>query len=607
MNNKITVVLILLFITLHSFLMNGFSHVNRYLTVGLYVDPIAAKLDPSLFRNSLYTQSVEGKKARLSLMHNLSPSIFRHVDLETFAILQWLICLFFTSAVLFYLGKTLIGTDLAGYVTALLFTGKLNEWTLGSPAVYINFFHHGLQWAIMLNILSLALIFRKKYLWVCFLMGVAWNFHPMSVLFILTLLFVHWLRHTPEYGIKTVLAGCAVFICAALPMLAQSFDYLGMDWEYGAEWLKGVHWTVWYTVFPSTWPFFYFLRAVLYLWLFLLGLSTLPRDRKKSDLVLFMITVGLLCAVGTIFAEIVPVPSVIKMSLWRSSWLYIILSLPCLAHLFITIWDRSFLRRFLIIATLILLTGGIHSFPYYYLLLFNSFFLLILARSRLEKRFPWFYRHLPFTFFILLGMFLIYQGLFDHGIRAVGIGLGAVSAFLLLLSMLEKPLSLLQDLRSVMPVALVFMVFLDAGSLWHRGGPDIYYHGYRKGEKDPWADVQSFAQAHTPKDALFIIPPYLNDFGIYSKRATLGDWAEGSSIIYLDNDYAKRWFERMEDLGWKTIWGAESGYNSLTTEALVAASKKYNAQYVVTEKPKTFDLPVMYENNKFILYEVPAG
>ena len=405
MNNKITVVLILLFITPHSFLMNGFSHVNRYLTVGLYVDPIAAKLDPSLFRNSLYTQSVEGKKARLSLMHNLSPSIFRHVDLETFAILQWLICLFFTSAVLFYLGKTLIGTDLAGYVTALLFTGKLNEWTLGSPAVYINFFHHGLQWAIMLNILSLALIFRKKYLWVCFLMGVAWNFHPMSVLFILTLLFVHWLRHTPEYGIKTVLACCAVFICAALPMLAQSFDYLGMDWEYGAEWLKGVHWTVWYTVFPSTWPFFYFLRAGLYLWLFLLGLSTLPRDRKKSDLILFMITVGLLCAVGTIFAEIVPVPSVIKMSLWRSSWLYIILSLPCLAHLFITVWDRSFLRRFLIIATLILLTGSIHSFPYYYLLLFNSFFLLILARSRLEKRFPWFYRHLPFTFFILLGMF----------------------------------------------------------------------------------------------------------------------------------------------------------------------------------------------------------
>ena len=119
--------LILLFITAHSFLMNGFFHVNRYLTVGLYVDPISAKLDPSLFRHSLYTQSVEGKKARLSLMHNLSPSIFRHVDLETFSIAQWLICLLCTTAALFYLGKTLIGSDLAGYGTALLFTGKLNE------------------------------------------------------------------------------------------------------------------------------------------------------------------------------------------------------------------------------------------------------------------------------------------------------------------------------------------------------------------------------------------------------------------------------------------------------------------------------------------------
>jgi hypothetical protein len=583
--------------------MNGFSHVNRYLTVGLYVDPIAAKLDPSLFRNSLYVQSVEGKKARLSLMHNLSPHIFRHVDLETFAIVQWLICLFFTTAVLFYLGKTLAGSDLAGYGTALLFTGKLNEWTLGSPAVYINFFHHGLQWAIMLNILSLALIFRKKYGWACLLMGAAWNFHPMSVLFLLVLLFAHWLRHTGEYGVKTLLACSAAFVCAALPMLSQSLDYAGINWEYGPEWLKGVRWTVWYTVFPSTWPASYFFRAGLYVWLFLMGLSTLPRGRKKSDLILFVSVVGVLCAVGTVFAELIPVPSIIKMSLWRSSWLYIVLSLPCLAHLFITIWDRSFLRRFLIIATLMLLTGGIQSFPSYYLLLFNIFFLLLLVQSRLEKRWAWPYRHLLLVFCILLSVFLIYHGLFDHGIRAVAIGLAATGAFLLLLSALEDNLPRLQSRRAFIPIALLFMVFLDGGSLWHRGGPDIYYHGYRKGEKDPWADVQMFARENTPKDALFIIPPYLNDFGIYSKRATLGDWAEGSSIIYLDNDYAKRWFERMGDLNWATIWGADTGYNSLTTEAIVAAAKKYHAPYVVTEKPKTFDLPVLYENKKFILYK----
>jgi len=597
--------LILLFITAHSFLMNGFFHVNRYLTVGLYVDPIAAKLDPSLFRHSLYTQSVEGKKARLSLMHNLSPSIFRHVDLETFAIAQWLICLFFTTAVLFYLGKTLAGSDLAGYGTALLFTGKLNEWTLGSPAVYINFFHHGLQWAVMLNIVSLALIFRKNYIRACFFMGAAWNFHPMSALFLLALLFAHWLRHSGEYGIKTLLACSVAFVCAALPMLTQSLDYARISWEYGPEWLQGVLWTVWYTVFPSTWPASYFFRAGLYFWLFLMGLSTLPPDRKKSDLMLFVGVVGVLCVVGTIFAEIVPVASIIKLSLWRSSWLYIILSLPCLAHLFITVGDRSFLRRFLIISTLILLTGCIHSFPYYYLLLFNIFFLLLLLQSRLEKHYAWMYRHLLPAFFIMLSLFLIYQGLFGHGARIVGIGLGAAGAFLLLLSALEHKFPRLQGRRSFIPVALLFIVFLDGGSLWHRGGPDIYYHGYRRGEKDPWADVQFFSQQHTAKDALFIIPPYLNDFGIYSKRATLGDWAEGSSIIYLDNDYAKQWFERMGDLGWKTIRGAEAGYNALTTEAIVAAAKKYRAQYVVTQKPKTFELPVLYENKAFILYEIP--
>ncbi len=597
--------LILLFITAHSFLMNGYSHVNRYLTVGLYLDPIAAKIDPGLFRNSLYTQSVEGKKARLSLLHNLSPHIFRHVDLETFSIIQWLFCLFFTSAALFYLGKTLAGSDVAGYATALLFTSKLNEWTLGSPAVYINFFHHGLQWAIMLNILSLALIFRKKYLWASLLMGAAWNFHPMSVLFLLALLFAHWLAHTREYGLKTLLACGAAFVCAALPMLTQSLDYARINWEYGPEWLRGVLWTVWYTVFPSTWPAFYFVRAGLYFWLFLMGISTLPRGRMRSDLILFVSAVGILCGVGTVCAEIIPVPTIIKMSLWRSSWLYILLSLPCLARLFIIIWDNGFLRRFLIIATLILLTGCIHSFPYYYLLLFNVFFLLLLLQSRMENRCARLYRHLLPAFFILLCVFLICQGLFDRGVGAVATGLSATGAFLLLLSALEKSLPRLRSRRLFIPLALLFMVFLDGGSLWHRGGPDIYYHGYRKGEKDPWADLQFFARQHTPKDALFIIPPYLNDFGIYSQRATLGDWAEGSSIIYLDNDYAKKWLERMETLGWHNVWDLETGYNALTTEAIVATANKYRARYVVTQRPKTFDLPALYENKAFILYEIP--
>jgi hypothetical protein len=150
----------------------------------------------------------------------------------------------------------------------------------------------------------------------------------------------------------------------------------------------------------------------------------------------------------------------------------------------------------------------------------------------------------------------------------------------------------------------VFIIIFDVSLLYSTGGPVIYYHGKVQGKQDPWADVQIFARDHSHKDDLFIVPPYLPGFTTYSMRASLGDWAEGSTLLYLDNRFTREWFQRMYDIGWKDIDLMRDGYNSLTTDELTAAAKKYGAKFAVTEKPKVFDLPLLYENEKFILYKV---
>jgi len=235
----------------------------------------------------------------------------------------------------------------------------------------------------MLNIFSLALIFKKKYLLAFFLMGIAWNFHPMSVIFLLLLFFPYWFFHKKECGSKTLLFCSVAFALPALPILIKSFQYLSMTWEYGPEWITCVKWTAWYTIFPSTWSSNHFFRAGLYFCLFVMGLYTLPKSEKKRDITLFVGTIGFLCALGTVFAEMFPVPFVMKMSLWRTSWIYIILSLPCIVHLMITVWGKSLLKRFLILSTLIAITGYIHCFPSYYLLLCNIFFFFFLYKTSL--------------------------------------------------------------------------------------------------------------------------------------------------------------------------------------------------------------------------------
>jgi hypothetical protein len=112
------------------------------------------------------------------------------------------------------------------------------------------------------------------------------------------------------------------------------------------------------------------------------------------------------------------------------------------------------------------------------------------------------------------------------------------------------------------------------------------------------------AKMNSQKDDLFIIPPYMNDFGIYSQRATIGDWAEGGNIIYLDGRFAREWFDRMYDLGWRKRFGAKEGYGALTTDEVRRAARKYGAAFVITEKPKEFSLPKLYENKEFILYRL---
>ena len=221
------------------------------------------------------------------------------------------------------------------------------------------------------------------------------------------------------------------------------------------------------------------------------------------------------------------------------------------------LWDPSLLKRFLVISTLIVLTGYIHYFPAYYLLLFTIFFLLFICQSSLEKRWAWLPKKMPLLFSALLSPLIIYQSLFNWGMTGTITGLVFVLLSLSLLKLAEKSLPFAQYSSAWIIVALLFTVVFDAGILLYRGGTDMYYHGYIRGERDPWADLQIFAREHSQKDDLFIVPPDMNDFGLYSDRATLGDWAEGANILYMDNTFARAWLERMNDLGWHTLWEKE--------------------------------------------------
>jgi hypothetical protein len=588
--------------------MNGYVFADRQLTTGTYYSSLLAKADPSLFKNSIYIQAINRTNERVSLFYDVAPFIVKHFDFETFAIIQAFISIFFIIAGIFTLTNILFGSANAGYIAAFLYTVTLNKWTLGSPAPYLNFFHHGLPYSYPLIIWSMNFFFQRKYPLSFFLVGISWDFHPMCTLFLLFSYFIYWLFNLREFNLRIIWKCVIAFTVPAVPIIIKLLKHLGAGGGFGHLWLEGVRWVSGYTSFPSEWPSSSLIQAGFFLILFLICFSQLNNNGVKKWVLTFFLSVGIMCLIGTVFADLCPVPFLIRISLWRSTVIYLFVAISCIGYTVSTLLtDQSFTKRLLAISLIVIITGYVGSLIHYhvsYLPLFIGALLFFRFENQIRKFLPSLYSKFSFIFFTCLFLLLavhIVTNLKD-GFKLF-LFFGSIAFFLQGIRLSEKyaPKRALSTCLWVLIIALVLL--FDVTTLYVRGGPKIYYHGRFQGKSDPWAEIQYFARMHSEKNDLFIVPPYMNDFTTYSMRATLGDWAEGSTLIFLDNQFTQEWFVRMNDLGCKPHkWFEE--YNNLNTEEILKIAKKYSAQFVVTEKPHRFNLPCVYENNRFALYEI---
>lgn len=585
-------------IMLHAFIMNGYHYQSRQLTVGTYLAQIFAMVDPSLYVKSIYVQAVNRTNLRLSLFYDLCPYIIKNCDFETFALVQSIVSLFFILAGIVMLTRVLFNSMPAGYLAALLYTTKLNEWTLGSPAPYLNFFHHGLPYCYPLIIWSLVCFFRKYYVPAFFLAGLSWNFHPMTTVFLLFAYFFYGLLTRKEFKPRTIVLCLAVFTVTASPVLIRTIFYSSSSDYASPLWLTGVKWCLFFTNFPSTWFITWIGKAALFFILFALTLWIVPRGRLR-EIGLVTISVMILCFIGTVFADIYPVRFIVKMSLWRSTVIYLFIALPCIGYALAELLKRSLGEKLLALCVIAIVTGYIRITPYY-LLPLSLLLFIALYRGRFESMLRALRKNFSVLFFCVIAISIAFCQAWAPQTQFV-IFLSLTLVFLTAVLVGEN-FTALKARKWALP--LCYLLVFDCLVLFDQGGPAIYYHGKLRGKFDPWADMQFYAEKHSAKDDLFIVPPYLNDFTTYSKRAVLGDWAEGSTLIYLDRQFTEEWFARMADLNC-TPYESFYRFNMITTEALEKAAHKYGARFVISEKPKTFNFDKLYENEGFILYRLP--
>lgn len=205
-----------------------------------------------------------------------------------------------------------------------------------------------------------------------------------------------------------------------------------------------------------------------------------------------------------------------------------------------------------------------------------------------------------FLIFLAGPRFIAYQSLRENWIYFL---LTLVALFFAWTGIGHHPLSLR---RMVSYFALAFFArhaVLNAGGFTYEP-PPLHYNQ----PQTPWQDVCRAARQMTGRDARFLHPPYRTGFVFYSKRISFVEFKYGANYAKAYREWDKRLMlaasgMRHEECRQKSCLALiKDYYNELDEAAVLKIAREYGVDYFVTESPRAYDFPLLYQNAEFKLY-----
>lgn len=402
--------------------------------------------------------------------------------------------------------------------------------------------------ALPFELIAFNLYLKKKYISCFLLLGVLYNFHALSVNFILAMLGIDMLFALFKRRVGNIFLAVPFFLITALPVLIWKFGHSGIQTQINWEWFRILEMSVFFHLFnffSFTYPFVNILTigGISSLILFFIAKRWIPQNNIHETVSHFVY--------GGIF----------------------VLAIQLLATLFYpsTIIIQSQVVR---IGTFLTL------FTYLYM----SYAVSVYHKSK------------------------------NHLVSYVSILLFSFFPFLLLLSLPfwhkknTKPLQLIAVL-----ITIIFFITLFTLITLNLARPGIYIFP----RKTAYYDVQIWAKNNTSQSALFITPPanwwmYDAEWRVISERSTVCTLSELLEAAF-DPAYIAYWKPRFEDVApgvLKQFKGnylenlkiANEAFYHHSTQDFIQLSKKYKATYLVVDKQHKHNLPVVYQNEEYVVY-----
>jgi len=484
----------------------GVSDHNEQIPIVLRV------LDSSYLMNDWFVNQTEGLSPRFFFSQLIS--LFTHyLSINMVYFLLFVICSGITIFSIYFIAHTLFENNLVALFTALAF--------LFGPRISL-----GSNWItgqiLVPSTLAIALITFSLYLYLTnrkqvsfFILGISTLFQPILGLLAMGVVLVNEImmvgtRKTTEIivdsGKYLVIYGI-IAVWGFLPLYLTSSDLSNPDIFYILTYMRHPH-----HYCPFSFPYKDYLAFFGLLTIFLLAiyLNYIPKNPEFHHFCKICIgSILMLGIIGTIFVEIIPIPLIGKLQLFRIN--------PFIA---------------------------IFAYPYIFSLLIGTVSILI-----------------------------------------------------------PKSLCLTSNKCHFMkPFVIVIAVILSGIILVQT---DIHATETKNDELYQWI------QGNTPDDAVFIIPPRMDDFRLGANRAIVVDWKafpfKDSAII--------EWKERIYDVtdnyennflfqGFSSYSQLDKSYALMNESDFLYLSKKYDAKYLVMTNERELGFTELYSGTRYRVYGI---
>ena len=152
--------------------------------------------------------------------------------------------------------------------------------------------------------------------------------------------------------------------------------------------------------------------------------------------------------------------------------------------------------------------------------------------------------------------------------------------------------------------ALLLVTWHLGGMTWERWKLPIPPADKKISGVTGWQEACDWVRANTPQDAMLLVPRNSQSLSWRAERKSLVTWKD----VPQDAASLLPWFEKYQDVFlYEDEWGEIVPYGSLAeqgTERIQKLASKYEIDYLITREYPPLDLPQVFSNAWYIIYDV---